>query len=105
MPPKVRTIDQNHRSDSSSGGSVVAAIPVRYASTRLPGKPLKKIAGVPMIERVYRRTLKTRGLAAVVVLTDDERIVDTVRGFGGDVEMTPAHGQRTRSSPFRVTSR
>jgi 3-deoxy-manno-octulosonate cytidylyltransferase (CMP-KDO synthetase) len=76
--------------DISSTGGVVAAIPVRYASTRLPGKALIEIAGMPMIERVYRRASKARGLSKVIVLTDDERIADVVRGFGGKVEMTPA---------------
>ena len=69
---------------------VVAAIPARYASTRLPGKPLLPIAGRPMIEHVYRRAAAAPGLDRVVVLTDDERIAQAVRGFGGEVEMTPA---------------
>ena len=70
--------------------TVVAAIPARYASTRLPAKPLHPIAGKPMIEHVYRRAAAARGLQRVVVLTDDERIATAVRGFGGEVEMTPA---------------
>jgi 3-deoxy-manno-octulosonate cytidylyltransferase (CMP-KDO synthetase) len=69
---------------------IVAAIPARWASTRLPGKPLLPIAGRPMIEHVYRRVASARGLARVVVLTDDERIAAAVAGFGGEVEMTPA---------------
>jgi 3-deoxy-manno-octulosonate cytidylyltransferase (CMP-KDO synthetase) len=69
---------------------IVAAIPARWASTRLPGKPLLPIAGRPMIEHVYRRVMSARGLARVVVLTDDERIAVAVAGFGGEVEMTPA---------------
>lgn len=69
---------------------IVAAIPARWASTRLPGKPLLPIAGRPMIEHVYRRVMSARGLARVVVLTDDERIAAAVAGFGGEVEMTPA---------------
>lgn len=68
----------------------MAAIPARYASTRLPGKPLLPIAGRPMIEHVYRRAARARGLSRVVVLTDDERIARAVEGFGGEVEMTPA---------------
>ncbi len=68
--------------------AVVAAIPARYGSTRLPGKVLLEIAGRPMIEHVYRRA-EEAGLAAVV-LTDDERVEAAVRGFGGNVEMTPA---------------
>jgi 3-deoxy-D-manno-octulosonate cytidylyltransferase len=68
----------------------VGAIPARYGSTRLPGKPLLPIAGRPMIEHVYTRVARARGLARVVVLTDDERIARAVEGFGGEWEMTPA---------------
>ncbi|MEE8522365.1 MAG: 3-deoxy-manno-octulosonate cytidylyltransferase [Thermoanaerobaculia bacterium] len=69
--------------------SVIAAIPARYGSTRLPGKPLLEIGGRPMIEHVYRRCLRARGLARVVVLTDDERIGEAVEKFGGEWQMTP----------------
>ncbi|PYQ57945.1 MAG: 3-deoxy-manno-octulosonate cytidylyltransferase [Acidobacteria bacterium] len=69
---------------------MVGAIPARYGSTRLPGKPLLPIAGRPMIEHVYTRVARARGLSRVVVLTDDERIARAVEGFGGEVEMTPA---------------
>lgn len=67
---------------------VVAVIPARYASTRFPGKPLTRIGGMTMIERVYRQTTKASSLHSVVVATDDERIFDTVRDFGGNVIMT-----------------
>lgn len=70
--------------------TIVAAIPARYASTRLPGKPLLELAGRPMIEHVYRRAAAAEGVDRVVVLTDDERIVEAVRAFGGECEMTPA---------------
>ncbi|MCG8460107.1 MAG: 3-deoxy-manno-octulosonate cytidylyltransferase [Holophagales bacterium] len=84
-----------HPSETEPGpdradGPIVGAIPARYASTRLPGKVLMPIAGKPMIEHVWRRAREADGLARVVVLTDDERIRDTVRAFGGEVEMTPA---------------
>jgi 3-deoxy-manno-octulosonate cytidylyltransferase (CMP-KDO synthetase) len=68
----------------------VGAIPARYGSSRLPGKPLLPIAGRPMIEHVYTRVARARGLERVVVLTDDERIARAVEGFGGEWEMTPA---------------
>ncbi|HEV8580250.1 MAG TPA: 3-deoxy-manno-octulosonate cytidylyltransferase [Thermoanaerobaculia bacterium] len=68
----------------------MGAIPARYGSTRLPGKPLLPIAGRPMIEHVYTRVARARGLDRVVVLTDDERIARAVEGFGGEWEMTPA---------------
>lgn len=70
-------------------GGVVGAIPARFASTRLPGKPLLPLLGRPMIQHVVERARAARELDRVVVLTDDERIADAVRGFGGEVEMTP----------------
>jgi 3-deoxy-manno-octulosonate cytidylyltransferase (CMP-KDO synthetase) len=76
--------------ETTPSDQVVAAIPARYGSTRLPGKPLLEIAGRPMVEHVYRRCLEARGLARVVVLTDDERIGEAVERFGGEWQMTPA---------------
>jgi 3-deoxy-manno-octulosonate cytidylyltransferase (CMP-KDO synthetase) len=70
--------------------TIVAAIPARYASSRLPGKPLLELAGRPMIEHVYRRAAAADGIDRVVVLTDDERILEAVRAFGGECEMTPS---------------
>jgi 3-deoxy-manno-octulosonate cytidylyltransferase (CMP-KDO synthetase) len=67
----------------------IAVIPARYASTRLPGKPLKDIAGKPMIEWVYRQTQQS-GASDVVVATDDARIVAACAAFGARVEMTSA---------------
>lgn len=62
-------------------------IPARFASTRLPGKPLRDIGGQTMIERVWRQAVQSSA-AQVVVATDDQRIVEAVRQFGGDVVMT-----------------
>jgi 3-deoxy-manno-octulosonate cytidylyltransferase (CMP-KDO synthetase) len=69
---------------------VVAAIPARYASTRLPGKPLLPLAGKPMVQHVYERAAAAPGVSRVVVLTDDERIAAAVAAFGGACELTPA---------------
>lgn len=66
-----------------------AAIPARYASTRLPGKPLRLIAGRPMIEHVYRQAVAS-GAAEVVVATDDVRIQKVAEEFGARVCMTAA---------------
>ena len=71
--------------------SVVAIIPARYGSTRLPGKPLAEIGGKPMIQHVYESASKARVLDRVMVATDDRRIVDAVRAFGGEVMLTAAH--------------
>ncbi len=64
----------------------IGIIPARYASTRFPGKPLADICGKPMIQRVYEQACKA--LDRVVVATDDERIYNAVRQFGGQVVMT-----------------
>jgi 3-deoxy-manno-octulosonate cytidylyltransferase (CMP-KDO synthetase) len=68
---------------------VVVAIPARWGSTRLPGKPLRLILGKPMIQHVVERVRRAPGVTRAVVLTDDQRIERAVQGFGGDVEMTP----------------
>lgn len=64
-------------------------IPARYASQRLPGKPLLDIVGKPMIQRVYEQALLSRA-SSVTVATDDERILAAVTAFGGNVQMTSA---------------
>ncbi len=69
---------------------ILGIIPSRYASTRLPGKPLVDIGGRSMVERVVEQARQCAGLAAVVVATDDERVAAHVRGFGGEVVMTSA---------------
>ena len=67
-------------------------IPARYDSTRLPGKPLVDIAGKPMIQHVYERAMDVPLLSRVAVATDDDRIAECVKGFGGEVVMTrPDH--------------
>lgn len=71
---------------------VVGVIPARYRSSRFEGKPLATIGGRPMIERVYQRAAEARLLSELLVATDDERIADAVRAFGGRVAMTsPDH--------------
>jgi 3-deoxy-manno-octulosonate cytidylyltransferase (CMP-KDO synthetase) len=67
---------------------VAIIIPARYASTRFPGKPLCSIAGVPMIEHVYKRALKSKLASSVIVATDDERIARAVEAFDGEYIMT-----------------
>ena len=67
----------------------IVAIPARYAASRLPGKPLRAIAGVPMVVRVARRALAA-GARAVVVATDDARIADALAGEDLTICMTRA---------------
>ena len=68
--------------------SMVAVIPARWASTRLPGKPLVDLCGKPMIQRVYERVAQATCFDRVLVATDDARIRDVVAGFDGEVVMT-----------------
>ena len=68
---------------------ITCVIPARYASSRLPGKPLAEIAGSPMIEWVYRRASKVREFSKVLVATDDHRIKEAVERFGGTAVLTP----------------
>lgn len=63
-------------------------IPARYQSTRFPGKPLAMIAGKPMIQWVYEAAIKTEGISGTYVATDDSRIFDAVKRFGGIPIMT-----------------
>ena len=67
-------------------------VPSRYSSNRLPGKPLLKIAGKPMIQHVIERCEESNA-RSVVVATDDVRILDCVKSFGGSVVMTSSNHQ------------
>jgi len=82
--------------DAKPNLAIVAIIPVRFASTRLPGKALADIHGKTLVERVYERARAATTVGRVVVATDDERIATVVRGFGGEVVMTsPDHATGT----------
>lgn len=70
--------------------NAVAVIPARYASTRLPGKPLLKETGKYLIQHVCEQAAKARRIRSVIVATDDDRIAEAVRSFGGQVELTRA---------------
>ena len=75
---------------------LLAVIPARYASTRFPGKPLADIGGKTMIQRVYEQVGKSERVDQLVVATDDLRIFDHVRSWGGEVVMTrPEHPSGT----------
>lgn len=68
---------------------IVIGIPARMGSTRYPGKPLKKICGMSMIEHVYKRCRFARNIDDIFVAACDEEIKNVVEGFGGRVYMTP----------------
>jgi len=71
--------------------AVIAIIPARYASTRLPGKPLLAETGKPLIQHVVETVRKARSVERIVVATDDERIARAVRDFGAEAVMTSAN--------------
>ncbi|MCK5571317.1 MAG: 3-deoxy-manno-octulosonate cytidylyltransferase [Bacteroidetes bacterium] len=77
----------------------IVIIPARFASERLPGKPLMDIAGKPMIQHVFERASKSHSVNSVVVATDDDRIAAAVRAFGGEAVMTP---REIRSGTDRI---
>ena len=74
----------------------IAVIPARYASTRLPGKPLLAETGKPLIQHVVEAAQAGSRIARVVVATDDQRIVEAVQTFGGEAVMT--RGEHTCGS-------
>lgn len=84
---------------------VLAVIPCRYGATRLPGKPLADILGKPMIRRVYEQVSLAKKVDAVVVATDDERIAEAVRSFGGRAELTDRDHANGTSRVAEVAAR
>jgi 3-deoxy-manno-octulosonate cytidylyltransferase (CMP-KDO synthetase) len=75
---------------------VAVVIPARFASTRLPGKPLLLLAGKPLIQHVWERCIEARGIDEVIVATDDMRIAEAAFAFGAEVAMTsPKHRSGT----------
>jgi len=63
-------------------------IPARWASTRFPGKPLHLLAGKPLVQHVWERASKARGVETVIIATDDMRIAEAAFGFGAEVALT-----------------
>ena len=75
-------------SRTSAALRITVVIPARWDSTRFPGKALADLNGAPMIAHVHRSALRVRGVDQVIVATDDARIADAVRGFGGTPMLT-----------------
>jgi 3-deoxy-manno-octulosonate cytidylyltransferase (CMP-KDO synthetase) len=71
---------------------VLGVVPARYASSRLPGKPIVDICGKPMIWWVYQAAIKVKEFSKVIVATDDERIVDVCNQYGMEVVLTSPDG-------------
>ena len=83
---------------------ILGVIPARYASSRFEGKPLKEIEGHPMIEWVYKRA-KNADIDELVVATDDKRIFDVVKKFGGNVVLTSENHENGTSRIIEVINK
>lgn len=83
---------------------IVAVIPARHGSTRLPGKPLIKLCGKPMVQHVYERVKAAKLVDRVIVATDDDSILETVHTFGGEAVMTPKE-VRTGSDRIAIVAK
>src|SRR5262245_58283532 len=96
VPPAAGTSSPTALRRPSMPPLTVAVIPARYRSTRLPGKALADIGGRPMVCHVAQRALRARGIARVIVATDDARIRDAVAGIGVEAVLTsPEHASGT----------
>ncbi len=83
-------------STSTSKAAIALVIPARWGSTRFPGKCLHPIAGKPLVQHVWERSLQAKGIACVMIATDDDRIAEAALNFGAEVVMTsPEHPSGT----------
>lgn len=80
-------------------------IPARYGSSRLEGKPLLKVAGKSVIHWVYEKAQQSKLADMIIVATDDQRIFDEVKSFGGEVEMTSVNHKCGSDRIMEVVSR
>jgi len=87
------------------GNKTAIIIPARYGSSRLEGKPLIKVAGKSIIQWVYEKAQQSKLADMIIVATDDRRIFDEVKSFGGEVEMTSANHKCGSDRIMEVVSR
>lgn len=80
-------------------------IPARYGSSRLEGKPLLEVMGKPVIQWVYEKAQQAKLADMIIVATDDKRIFDCVKSFGGEVEMTSVDHKCGSDRIMEVVSR
>ena len=86
-------------------GKSAIIIPARYGSSRLEGKPLLKVLDKPVIQWVYEKAQQAKLADIIIVATDDQRIYDCVKGFGGNVEMTSTEHKSGSDRIMEVVSR
>lgn len=84
---------------------ILAVIPARYQSQRFPGKPLVTLGDRPMVQWVYEAAKSCPDFSRVIVATEDEKIAECVRGFGGEVELTSAAHQTGTDRIAEVAAR
>ncbi len=77
-----------HEHGAANASAVLGVIPARYGASRFPGKPLARLWGKPMVQHVWERAAAARGVDALVIATDDDRIESAARAFGAVVERT-----------------
>ena len=90
MPPRRPFYRTEPRRSFPRNMAIVGIIPARFASTRLPGKPLLSDTGKPLIRHVVEAASRSKRLDRIIVATDDPRIVEAVESFGGEVALTRA---------------
>ena len=83
---------------------IIGVIPGRYGSSRFPGKIIAKIAGKPMVQRVYEQAAGSKLLDDLIVAVDDQRVFDVVQAFGGKVMMTGKQHQSGTDRLAEVTA-
>ncbi len=88
MPHFSQTIPPAAKSEILNLPRVIAVIPARYGSSRLPAKALAEIGGAPMVARVWSQSCRARRVDRVIVATDDERIAAPIRAAGGEAMIT-----------------
>ena len=86
-------------------GKSAIIIPARYGSSRLEGKPLLKVLDKPVIQWVYEKAQASKLADIIIVATDDQRIYDCVKDFGGEVEMTSTEHKSGSDRIMEVVSR
>lgn len=106
-PPRFESQSRFDPADplGAAAGTPLVVIPARYSSSRFPAKPLADLNGKPMVQHVWERAVSAKRPGRVLVATDDDRIADVVRGFGGEVQMTSSSHRTGTERVAEVASR
>lgn len=96
---------ENHNKNTNKKIKIIGVIPARYSSTRLPGKPLLDICGLPMVIHTMKRSMMSKVLDEVIVATDDQRIFDIVTKNGGQAMMTETSHENATVRLYEVSKK